>query len=93
MFIITNTTNGGEYTPSKAKTLAEAKKWLCECTADNIRSWKEDEEEALSDMSDKEVIKWAKENLSDFSFTPYSSEIWYDDESYNIMHIYNLDDI
>lgn len=93
MYIVTNTTMGGEYTPSKAETLEEARQWLLECTANNIRIWKEDKEESLSDMTNEEVIEWAKKNLSDFSFSPDNSEIWYDDESYNIMNIYNLDEI
>ena len=95
MYIITNTTMGGEYTPSKAETLEEARRWLLECTANNIRAWKGDEEKSLSNMTNEEVIEWAEENFSlcDFSFSPDSSEIWYDDNSYNIMNIYNLDKI
>ena len=92
MYIITNITTVGEYTPSKANTLEEAKTWLLECTADNIRAWKDD---LPSEMTDEEVIEWATENLceSEFKFTEYSSYIEYDDHSYNRMQIYNLNEI
>lgn len=95
MYIITNTCMGGEYTPSKAKTLKEAKKWLKFCTADNIVIWKGDEYEFLYNMSDKKVIKWAKENLNNFVFSEdgMHSEIHYGDSSYNVMNIYDLDKI
>ena len=92
MFIITNTTMGGEYTPSKANTFEEAKAWLFECTANNIPAWQEGEHEELSDMSDVEILEWASENL-DVKFNDWGSEIWYDDDSYNIMNIYDLDKI
>ena len=94
MYIITNTTATGEYTPSKANTLEEAKAWLLECTAYNIRAWQGDELPSV-DMTDEEVIEWAKDNLveSEFKFTEDSSYIEYDDGSYNRMQIYNLDEI
>ena len=95
MFIITNTTNGGEYTPSKANTLEEARAWLFECTANNIRAWKGCEYPELDNMTDEKVIDWGKEKAKegeiDFSFSKDSSEIYYDDDSYNIMNIYDLD--
>ena len=93
MYIITNTTMGGEYTPSKAKTLEEAQKWLYECTANNIRAWKDACFPELKNMSDKDVIVWAEKNLNNFKFNNNSSEIYYDNDSYNIMNIYNLDKI
>ena len=93
MYIITNTCLNGEYTPSKAETLKEARAWLFECTANNIRVWKGDEYPELYNMSDEEVLEWAEENLSDFSYNDDSSEIYYDDDSYNIMNIYDLDKI
>ena len=97
MFIITNTTCGGEYTPSKAETFEEAKAWLFECTARNICAWKASDYPELNDMSDEEVLKWAEEQSEegeiDFCFSDNSSEIYYDDDSYNIMNIYDLDKI
>ncbi len=97
MYIITNTCLNGEYTPSKAETLEEARAWLFECTADNIRVWKADRYPELNDMSDKEVLDWAEEKaedgLIDFSFSNDGSEIYYGDDSYNIMNIYNIDEI
>ena len=93
MFIITNTTMGDEYTPSKANTFEEAKAWLFECTANNIRAWKADENEELNEMDNEEVLEWAEENADGFSYNDWGSEIWYDDDSYNIMNIYDLDKI
>jgi hypothetical protein len=97
MYIITNTCLNGEYTPSKAETLEEAQAWLVECTAGNIRAWKEHRYPELNDMSDKEVIEWAEEKAEDgeidFSFSKDGSEIYYGDDSYNIMNIYDLDEI
>ena len=92
MYIITNTTAVGEYTPSKANSLEEAKAWMLECTADNIRACQEDEL-PREDMTDEEVIEWAEDNLDEFKFTETSSYIEYDDGSYNSMNIYNLDEI
>ena len=97
MFIITNTTCGGEYTPSKANTFEEAKAWLFECTANNIRAWKGIVYPELNDMSNEEVLKWAEEQSEngeiDFYFSGDSSEIHYDNNSYNIMNIYDLNKI
>lgn len=97
MYIITNTTMGNEYTPSKANTLAEAQVFMTECTANNIRAWKGNEHQELENMSNEEVIAWAtnkaKNGEIDFSFENFGSEIYYNDESYNIMNIYDLDQI
>ena len=97
MYIITNTCLNGEYTPSKANTLEEARAWLFECTANNIRVWKGNEYPELNDMSDEEVLEWAEGKAEDgeidFSYSNDSSEIYYDDDSYNIMNIYDLDKI
>lgn len=96
MYIITNTCLNGEYTPSKANTLEEARKWLYECTANNIRAWGCEYPE-LNNMSNKEVLEWADDKAEDgeldFCFSEDGSEIYYGDDSYNIMNIYNLDEI
>ena len=91
MYIITNTCLNGEYTPSKAETLEEAKAWLKKCTVDNIRGWKNGYK-FLKDLSDDGVIEWAKCCLNDFEFDEdeMHSAIYYDDESYNIMNIYDI---
>ena len=91
MFIITNTTHGKEYTPSKATTFEEAKAWLFECTAKNIRAYVK--EDIFADMSDAEVLERAESNLDGFSYSEWGTELWYDDNSYNIMNIYDLDKI
>lgn len=91
MYIITNTCLNAEYTPSKVETLGEAKAWLKRCTVANIRGWK-NECKFLKDMSDDGVIEWAKYSLNDFEFDKdgMHSAIYYDDESYNIMNIYDI---
>lgn len=91
MYIITNTCLNGEYTPSKAETLEEAKAWLKKCTVDNIRGWKNGYK-FLKDMSDDGVIEWAKCSLNDFEFDEdgMHSAVHYDDESYNIMNIHYI---
>lgn len=93
MFIITNTCFNGEYTPSKAETLKEAQEWMKECTAGNIRSGFGNNSDDLYSKTDDEVIAWAKENVEGFVFTETSSKIYYNGESYNIMNIYNIDEI
>lgn len=94
MYIITNTTNGNEYTPSTAETEKEAYDWLLQCTATNIRAYHTDKS-FLDAKTNTEVIEWARKNMGDnFKFTPTHSEIWYSDgETYNIMTIYDLDKI
>ena len=98
MFIITNTCSNGEYTPSKANTLEEAKEWLKRCTVDNLISWQSDKIEEywgkeIDEITDDEIIEWAKEELEDFIFNENESRIYYNDNSYNIMKIYDLDKI
>ena len=98
MFIITNTCYDGEYTPSKANTLKEAREWLQRCTVDNLVAWKADKIEEywskeIDEVTDDEVIEWAEDELEDFIFNEDESRIYYDDDSYNIMNIYDLDKI
>ena len=89
MYIITNTTSTGEYTPLKAKSLKKSKKIMLEMMADNIRSYRSDVAK-LENMSDKKVVKWAKKHLEDFIFNDKESFISYDDETFNKIQIYDL---
>lgn len=91
MYIITNSTLCGDYTPSTADTLEEARAWMQECTAENIRSSLEGD--LCCGMTDAEIIAWAKDNLEYFEFDEMHSYIQYNDDSYNLMHIYNVDDL
>lgn len=86
MFIITNSYEGGEYTPSYADTLEEAQKWMKECTAGNLR----DANDECEEMSDDEVIEWANENSPAFEFDDRHSYIEYSYGSYQLMNIYSL---
>lgn len=92
MYIITNTTSTGEYTPIKAKSLKKSKKIMLEMMADNIRGYRSDVAK-LEKMSDKKVVKWAKKHLEDFIFNDKESFISYDDETFNKMQIYNLKEL
>ena len=93
MFIITNSCLEGEYTPSIANTIDEARDWLKSCTADNIRT-SAPEEYNLDKLSDEEVINWANENYKEtFTFNENHSFIRYADGTYNFMSIYDIDKI
>ena len=89
-YIVTNTISNGEYTPTITSSYDEAKDWLTECTASNIRGWKCGCNKDLFEMSDMEVIEWAKKNLPDFEFSERCSKIYYDSDDYNIMNIYEF---
>ena len=89
MYIITNTTYMNEYTPSTTDTLQEAKAWMQKCTADNLRAWKDGIIE-LENMSDEEIIQWAKEHESEFEYDEMHSLIVYGDFTYNRMQIYKI---
>ena len=100
MFIITNCTQEGNYTPSKADTYEEAYAWMVECTAENIRAgYGHDIEDetgiSANDMSDSDIIDWAEENMDgyDFSMDKFNSTIVYTDGNFNEMKIFNLDEI
>ena len=101
MFIITNCTASGNYTPSKAETYEEAYAWMVECTAENIRNaYKyefdgDTEPDSIWKLSDKEVIAWAKENADMYAFniTDNFSYVEYSDGNFNEMQIFDLDKI
>ena len=92
MFIVTNFTDTGEYTPSKLNTMEEATNWLYECTANNIRSWK-GEKLPRTDMSNEEVLEWANDNLDGFEYDEYGTHIEYGDGAFQEMNVYDLDNI
>ena len=87
MFLVTNTTLGDEYTPSVFANIDSATAWLKECTAGNIRAAYSN---TCEDMEDDEALEWAEENVDGFVYDLCYSMIWYDDENYNRMEIYDL---
>lgn len=97
MFVITNTTPEGEYSPSTAKTIEEAREWMYECTSENILAYtvghimNEEEYSELKKKSNKEICEWAKEKSDlDFEMSEMSTKLYYGDDSYNIMEIHDI---
>ena len=109
MYIITNVTGYGEYTPSKAKTFDEAVNFMVETTIENYLagvgdvsefaemsglpenfSYKELEEKGLT----IEFLNWA-EKAGGLNFfineDSASSRVIYDDDTFNLMHVYDVD--
>lgn len=111
MYIITNVTGDGEYTPSKAETFDEAVNFLVETTVNNYLLGIGDVAEfaEMSDLSEDfsyeeleekgltiDFLRWA-EKVGGLSFfinedTAYS-RVTYDDDSFNLMHVYNVDNL
>lgn len=107
MYIITNTTSEGEYTPSKADTFEEAKEFMLETTIENYVAGNADfsdfaDETGTEECCDYEELKekglvkqfldWMVKN-NDGEYTETSTAVYYGDDSFNKMHIYNLDEI
>lgn len=97
MFIITNCTDRGNYTPSKADTYEDAYIWMVECTAENIKmAYSHDIEEETGKKPDElsvdDVIDWAEYNLDGyiFSIDNEKSYVEYSDGSFNEMKIFDL---
>ena len=97
MFIITNCTDTGNYTPSKADTYEDAYAWMVECTAENIKkAYGYDIEEETGKKPDElsvdDVIDWAEDNLDGyiFSIDDEKSYVEYSDGSFNEMKIFDL---
>lgn len=107
MFIITNTTPDGEYTPSKAETFEEAQDFMLETTIENYTAGNADfsdfadeteteECSTYAELKEKGLVKrfldWMVEN-NDGEYTETSTAVYYGDDSFNKMNIYNLDEI
>ena len=89
MYIITHTTNYGEHTPSKADTLQDAKAWMQKCIAYEIRSTVD----GLEELSDLNVIEWAKDNIYEFEFDETGTYVEFANGDYDSMQIYNIDEL
>ena len=86
MFIITNCTQYGNYTPSVVETKEEAVEWMRECTKNNILAANDDIDENLSD---DEIFKYAEDNMN-FKIYENESKLYYPDGNYNIMQIFEF---
>lgn len=101
MYIVTNTTLGGEFTPSKADTMEEAIEWLYETSINNFLTGYSEEIQTNLPSSYEEIIKEGKlediitiiNNTEDCIICKNHSCITYVGGSYNIMNIYNIDEI
>lgn len=94
IYIVTNNTAVGNYTPSIMKTFKDAQKWLLECTAQNIKASEEVEE--LKNKSDVEVCEWAKTHGPAYkektdSRGVYYTYLEYADGSFNEMEIFTCE--
>lgn len=91
LYIITNRTESIEYTPTVVKTKKEAIEWLYECTAANIKSCYHEKNIPWEKMSNKEIIIWGQENISEFEISENKSYLPYSDESWQEMNIYEIE--
>ena len=107
MYIITNTTPIGEYTPSKAETFEEAQNFMYKTTINNYVSsgygfpdfaeeTNTEECSSYDELKAKNLVKsfldWIVEQ-GDGEYTETSTTIYYDADEFNEMNIYNLDEL
>lgn len=88
MFIVTNCTPKGNYTPSIFKTIKEAYDWMLECTANNI---KQSTDHEFYGLSNNDVCRWGCKHM-DVKIAIGRTEIYYGDDSYNIMEIFEIEE-
>lgn len=86
MFIVTNCTPTGNYKPSIFNDLESATNWMHECTANNIKAVTD---HCLKNMSNKDICLWS-ESYMNAKISIGRTEIYYDDDSYNIMEIFEV---
>ena len=96
MFIIISYSENGLYTPVKANTYEEAYQWMFKRTANRVRDeyeceFDEDSEVHIFEMTDDEVIQWAKDNIRGFSITDKTSYLNKGDGTFKASNIFNLD--
>ena len=111
MYIITNVTDCGEYTPSKAETFDEAVDFMVGTTINNyingvgeVSDFAEEvgisEDFSYEELKEKDLVNeflnWA-ESVGGLNFSinedDAHSRVTYDDDTFNLMHVYNLDKI
>lgn len=91
LYVVTNRTNDGVYTPSLFTDLDSAKQWILECTVDNLKG----AYNCLLGKDDNDIIEWAKNKAADgtldFEFIDTESYIGYTDGSCNHMQLFEYD--
>ncbi len=109
MFIITNTIEGDEYIPSRAENMEEAFDWMRECTLDNVfKAWPELSKQFIKDHNlegntmlhalvkndaVEDFLQFMRDEGIQVSLEETSSLVVYEDDNYNMMHIYNCDEL
>lgn len=97
-YIVTNCTPTGNYTPSIFENKEDAVQWMKECSAENIKAaFDSDLEEEFGeeiynedfdvDGNIERILEYAKENL-DVEISENKIEIYYADDSYNILQLF-----
>ena len=87
MYIVTNCTPTGNYTPSIFVHKKDAVDWIHECTAGNIKAIVNDKD--FSNMSNLEICEWGRDHLN-VELSELRTAVHYVDYSYNIMEIFEV---
>lgn len=87
MFIVTNCSPGGNYTPSVFTTIEGARDWMYECTAGNIDAFVDEVD--FTGMSNLEICQWGRDHIN-AELSEFRTVIHYPDYSYNIMEIFEV---
>lgn len=107
LYIITNTTSTGQYTPSKAESFAEAQDFMFRTTVTNylcaypedLNTFCDDKPVHCEDYDDlvkysliTQFLDWAVEQ-GRLEYSCKSAIVYYSDDTFNDMHIYDVDEI
>lgn len=93
VYVVTNCTAGGNYTPSIFTSEEKAKGWIVELTVNLIRDCAKKD---LYFMSDDEVLSWAisveeDERWAELNFNESRFFIEYEDENFNKVKLHELE--
>lgn len=102
IYIVTNTTPTGNYTPSIFTKATKAYKWMKELAVENIKAAYEDElKEEFEDLygsddlefegSEEAILEFADENLDDVKIYTDEIDIYYGDDSFNIIQLFEVE--
>ena len=96
IYVVTNTTPIGSYTPSVFTKKENAVQWRKECAADNIYSAYEDElKEGFDDLeferSTEAILEFADRELDEVEIHSNEIDIYYADDSYNILQLFEVE--
>lgn len=95
IYVVTNRTESGEYTPCVCNTLSEAQKWVKELTVTNIRSWIGSRVNAYGWLSpeayddDDKLLEYSKEYLG-LEYSELGSCLNYSADEYQDVTVYKM---